>query len=261
VHALLHTFLDLASPDTTRMRELLATHSADALLLHAQRYLDFPLSRDASLAHWRRPVAADATLRLGAHAQRDADTWQIGGQPPLGRLDTATLHGLAALAQRHGSGTLRATPWQSVVLPDIRAHAVPAMLAELNALGLVCNPAPPIAHLIACAGSSGCAKSHADTKADALQLAALLPTSVDTPAQVHLSGCARSCAAAHCAPYTLLAVAPGAYDLYRRNDDNDDNRDDNHDGRLGFGECVARRMTIAQAADLLVHLTRSHPDA
>nr|WP_246290961.1 oxidoreductase [Paraburkholderia fynbosensis] len=245
VRALLHTFLDLAPADALRMRDLLATHCADTLLQHAQRYVDFPLSRDALLTEWRRSTTADAALRLGAHAQREAGMWHVGGQPPLGRLDAAALHGLAALARRHGNGTLRATPWQSVLLPDIPTHALPAALAELNALGLACDPAQPITRLIACAGSSGCAKSLADTKADALRLAARLPANVDA----HLSGCMRSCAAAHCAPYTLLAAAPGLYDVYRRN------------GSAGFGHCVAHRLTIAQAADLLAHLSRSDTDA
>lgn len=245
VRALLHAFIDLAPADATRMRHLLTTHCADAILQHAQRYVDFPLSRDASLADWHRSAPADAALRLGAHPQREEGMWHAGGQPPLGRLDAVTLHGLAALAQRHGNGTLRATPWQSVLLPDITTLALPGVLAELHALGLACDPAQPIARLIACAGSSGCAKSLADTKADALQLAARLPANAD----VHLSGCARSCAAAHCAPYTLLATAPGLYDLYRR------------DGQPGFGQCVARQLTIAQAADMLDHLARSDTDA
>ncbi|NYH16802.1 precorrin-3B synthase [Paraburkholderia bryophila] len=235
IRALLHTFLDLAAADATRMRHLLATHSADALLHHAQRYVDFPLSRDASLVDWQRGTAADATLRLGAQKQSQPDTWHAGGQPPLGRLDAATLHGLATLAQQHGDGTLRMTPWQSVLLPDIATHDVPAVLTGLTELGLATDPAQAVTRLIACAGSSGCAKSLADTKADALQLAPRLPAGAD----VHLSGCPRSCAAAHCAPYTLLAVAPGAYDLYRR------------DGQPGFGACVAHRLTIDQAADTL----------
>nr|WP_303621167.1 oxidoreductase [Paraburkholderia ginsengisoli] len=246
VRALLHTFLDLAPADATRMRHLLATHSVDTLLQHAQRYVDFPLSRDATLGNWRRSTPADATLRLGAHAQREPGTWHAGGQPPLGRLDVPTLHAVATLAQRYGNGTLRATPWQSVLLPDITTGALPAVLAELNALGLACDPAQPFARLIACAGSSGCAKGLADTKADALQLAAVLPANVD----VHLSGCTRSCAAAHRAPYTLLAVAPGLYDLYRRDDHGP-----------GFGRCVAYQLTIARAADLLDHLSRSDTDA
>jgi precorrin-3B synthase len=248
VRALLHTFLDLAAADATRMRHLLATHSVDALLQHAQTYVDFPLSRDPSLANWQRSAPADATLRLGAHAQRVVGMLHVGGQPPLGRLDAITLRGLAMLSQRQGNGTLRITPWQSVLLPDIAANTASSALAEMNALGLACDPAQPLTHLIACAGSTGCVKSFADTKADALLLADRLPAGVD----VHLSGCSRSCAAAHCAPYTLLAVAPGIYDLYRR------------DGQPGFGSCVAHQLTIEQAADMLdplAHLTRSPPDA
>jgi precorrin-3B synthase len=248
VRALLHTFLDLAAADATRMRHLLATHSVDTLLQHAQTYVDFPLVRDTSLANWQRATPADATLRLGAHTQRVVGLQHVGGQPPLGRLDAVTLHGLATLSQQRGNGTLRVTPWQSVLLPDIAANTAPAVLAEMNALGLACDPAQPITHLIACAGSTGCAKSLADTKADALRLADCLPDSVD----VHLSGCPRSCAAAHCAPYTLLAAAPGLYDLYRR------------DGQPGFGSCVAHQLTIEQAADMLdplAHSTRSPLDA
>ena len=245
VRALLHTFLDLADTHATRMRDLLATHSADAILEHAQRYVDFPLARDASLARWQHAPGADASLRLGAHIQRGANTWHVGGQPPLGRLSAAALHGLGALAQRYGNGTLRITPWQSVLLPDIPTQAVSTVLAKLGALGLACDPAQAITHVIACTGSQGCAKSLADTKADALQLAAQLPAGVD----VHLSGCPRSCAAAHCAPYTLLAAAPGFYDLYRR------------DGRSGFGQRVAHLLTIDEAADLLARLVRNKPDA
>ncbi|MGF6965096.1 precorrin-3B synthase [Paraburkholderia sp. WC7.3g] len=245
VRALLHTFLDLAAADATRMRDLLATHSADALLRHAQRYVDFPLARDASLSHWQRHIAADASLRLGAHAQRDDGTWHVGGQPSLGRIDAATLRQLAALAQQHGNGMLHATPWQSVLLPDIATTAVPAVLAKLSALELACDPAQAITHVIACAGSAGCANGLADTRSDALRLAECLPAGVD----VHLSGCPRSCAAAHRAPYTLLAAAPGRYDLYRR------------DGRPGFGQCVAPQLTIDEAAALLARLARSTPHA
>ena len=241
VRALLHTFLDLAAADATRMRHLLDTHSADAILQHAQTYVDFPLTRDATLGDWRRSTTADASLRLGAHAQRAEDTWHAGGQPPLGRTDAATLHGLAALAQQHGDGTLRITPWQSVLLPDIRTLSLPVVLAALNALGLACDCAKAITHLIACAGSTGCAKSLADTKADALNLAKRLPAGVD----VHLSGCPRSCAAAHCAPFTLLAAAPGMYDLFRR------------DQGPGFGQCVARQLTVEQAAETIARLVRS----
>jgi precorrin-3B synthase len=251
--ALLHTFLDLASADHTRMRHLLAAYPAQAVLQHAQRYVDFsltlPPSDEPALVAWRR-AKADPALRFGAHPQRVDNMWHVGGEPPLGRLDAATLRALASLSESAGSATLCMTPWQSIVLPDIATPAVPSTLARLAELGLICDPQHPLARLIACAGSTGCAKSMADTKADALRLAEQLPFPAGQATQVHLSGCARSCAAAHCAPYTLLAVAPGQYDLYRRDD-----------VTPGFGECVAHHLTIDQAALHLERLARSPLDA
>ncbi len=236
--ALLHTFLDLAKPGLSRMRELLAAHPVEKVMRHLLARIDFPLSRDEHLGAWRRSHA-DASLRLGAHAQRQQGLWHVGGQPPLGRLNAASLRRLAALASGRGGATLRMTPWQSVLLPDVPSRNAPAALAELRELGFACSPADPFARLIACAGSAGCAKGLADTKADALRLAPCLPPGT----QVHLSGCPRSCAAAHCAPHTLVAVAPGRYDLYQRD----------AQPEPGFGPCAARRLSIDEAA---AHLNR-----
>ncbi|WP_240702230.1 precorrin-3B synthase [Trinickia terrae] len=234
--ALLHTFLDLAGPaGVTRMRDLLAVHSIDEVMQRLQARLAFPLLRGEPIDAWRR-APADAALRLGAHPQREPGLRHAGGQPPLGRLNAPTLRGLATLARDLGNATLRMTPWQSVLLPGVPSHHVPDALAGFAALGLACSPDDPLARLIACAGSAGCAKGLADTKADALHLAGRLPAG----AQVHLSGCPRSCAAAHVAPHTLLATAPGRYDLYER------------DARQpGFGRCIAHHLTIDEAADHL----------
>ncbi len=84
----------------------------------------------------------------------------------------------------------------------------PAALASLAALGVVCTADAPLAHLVACTGSTGCARALADTKADALRaLAARLAEHGTAPLELHLSGCPRACAAALArAPLTLLAV-------------------------------------------------------
>nr|WP_322042388.1 precorrin-3B synthase [Paraburkholderia sp. J67] len=235
IHALLHAFLDLAQPGETRMREVVAAHGVPAVLQQAQRHARIDIER---VDNWRR-TRVDLGLRLGVHslnADENGAAGYVGCQPPLARLDAATLHGLATLAQTHADGMLRITPWQGAILPNVPQHAMPDALKRLQALGLITDDANPLARTIACTGSAGCAKSRADTKADALQLAAHLPR--DT--HVHLSGCERSCAAAHCAPFTLLAVAPGEYDLYER---------DAH--MASFGRLVARHLTIEAAARLL----------
>ncbi|MCP3705712.1 precorrin-3B synthase [Paraburkholderia sp. CNPSo 3274] len=245
MRALLHAFLDLAGVDATRMRDVLAAHSLDALLQRAQQHGDFALMRDNAALHaWRR-AASPADLRLGAHALHADGSGYVGAQPALGRIDAQTLRALAALAEDSSDATLRVTPWQGVLLPNVPAHAMAAALERLHALGLVVSRTNPLARLIACTGSTGCAKSHADTKADARRLAALLPPD----AEAHLSGCERSCAAAHCAPFTLLASAPDHYDLYQRDDT-----------QSGFGQLVARNLTIEAAALALAQRPRSTQD-
>jgi precorrin-3B synthase len=252
VDALLHTFLDLAAPDELRMRDLLARQPATAVLAHIEARGNVPLLRDEYVRAWRRP-RAQPSLRFGAHPQREPGMSHVGGAPALGRIDAPTLRALAALSQEAGNGTLRMTPWQSVLMTDIRTGTAPFVLDRLASLGFACDRAQPFARLIACTGLPGCAKGHADTKADARQLALRLPAGVE----VHLSGCTRSCAAAHPVPFTLLAVAPGRYDLYQR--DHAHTADAVFD--TGFGKLVAQHLTIEHAADLLDRLSRSFSDA
>jgi precorrin-3B synthase len=248
IQALLHAFLDLASANEKRMRDVLATHSLRALLERAQQYAGFALVGDENTPPaWRR-AASDPDLRLGAHALHADGRGYVGAQPVLGRIDATMLHALADLTEQAGDSTLRITPWQGLLLPGVAVNAMPAVLDRLRALGLVCTRAEPLARLIACTGSTGCSKSRADTKADARRLAALLPAAPHE-AEVHLSGCERSCAAAHCAPFTLLACAPGRYDLYRHDDT-----------ATGFGLLVASDLTIEAAAHALAQRPWSPPD-
>ncbi|KVE33977.1 precorrin-3B synthase [Burkholderia sp. TSV86] len=243
VRALITSFVELAPAGATRMRDWLALHPADQLLSHAEARLPFALRRDPGLAGWRR-VRAEPARRFGIEPERDPARCFVGGQPPLGRLDAARLDALAALADSHGDGTLRITPWQSVMLAGVARDAAHDALARLTALGFVCDALAPLAHVVACAGASGCARAHADTKADALALAARLTA----PAELHISGCARSCAMPRAAAHTLVATAAGHYDLYRR------------DGAAGFGAAVARHLTIDEAAAVLARRARPIED-
>lgn len=200
VQAVLNAFLDLAAPVQTRMRDVFSTCSVEAFLERISSTVD--IARNVN--NWRRQPS-DPLLRFGVLQQKDADAVSIGAQVPLGRLKADTLTALADLAPR-----LRMTPWQSVLLLDVMPDDAAAVMKKLEACGLIVDPGLPMARVIACTGSQGCAKSLADTQSDAEQLATLMPFSTD----VHLSGCARSCAAAHPIAHTLLATAPGRYDLF-----------------------------------------------
>ncbi|MDB5994738.1 MAG: precorrin-3B synthase [Pseudomonas sp.] len=240
----LELFLDLARPDQTRMRHLLAELPVEDFLAQlVGRLTEHPVG----VTDWRRSTSSE--LHIGAYPQRQNGFVYIGAGVPLGRLDSPMLRGAAQLAKACGDGSLRFTPWQSLLLPNVPLNDVPAVTDALRQLGFLCDIQQSLAHLIACTGSAGCAKGLADTKDDALQLAALLQRHGHA-LSVHLSGCSRSCAAAHVAPVTLLAVAPGHYDLYFR------------DAALpGFGALHARNLTIEAVATLLDARSRSPLDA
>nr|WP_279608449.1 precorrin-3B synthase [Burkholderia cenocepacia] len=240
VRALLLAFLDLAPADVTRMRALLATCDERTLLARAAHYLPFPLAADPALADWRR-TRVDPALRFGPAPSRDAARCSVGAQFALGRLDAAQLERLAALAEADGDGTLSMTPWQGVFMHGVPNERAAAMREALASLGLVCAASDPLATLVACTGSAGCAKARADTKHDALALAAR----VGHPLDVHLTGCERHCALPHPAAHTLVAVAPAHYDLYRR------------DAAAGLGAPLARHLTIDQAAVRLMDARHS----
>ena len=243
VVAVLEVFLERARPDQTRMRHLLAECPLDEFLAHlAERVPLMPVTE------WQRDASA-GILHIGAHSQRDAGQVYVGAVPPLGRLDPAMLRGVARLAREKGDGSVRFTPWQSLLLPAVQRVDAPYVIHSLEQLGLQCSADDALARLIACTGSTGCGKGLADTKGDARQLAALLQRHGHA-LNVHLSGCMRSCAAAHRAPITLLAVSAGRYDLYFCDA-----------AQPGFGALHARSLTIEAVAALLDDRSRSPLDA
>jgi precorrin-3B synthase len=237
VHACLDLFLHHATPDQTRMRHLLKQLPVTAFLDELQARLPFELQQDAEVFYWRRP-ASKAWAHLGVRAQRQPGLVHVGAAPVLGRLSAAQLAAVAHLAK----DALYLTPWQSLLLRDVPVAEADVLVHALNTVGLLTDSNAPLARIIACSGSTDCSKGLAASKTDALELAQLLAGRVPTD-QVHLSACPRSCAAAHTAPHTLLAVAAGHYDLYERDS-----------SAPGFGRLLARNLTILEAADTLAAL-------
>ncbi len=245
VLAVLELFLDIARPEQVRMRHLLAEQSPEQMLQQLQMRLGFPLRADQKVTRWQRPAIV-AHQHIGIYPQHEPDNVAVGGVVPLGRLNPTMLTAIAQLAVDFGDGSLRLTPWQSLLLPNVPAGQAQQVLSGLQTAGLLCSAELPLAQIIACTGSPDCAKGQADTKADARLLAGHLQRSGISRA-VHLSACKRSCAAAHLAAVTLLAVSPGHYDLYFRDA-----------GQPGFGALQARDLTIEAAGALLIADSRSN---
>ncbi|NWE73905.1 precorrin-3B synthase, partial [Pseudomonas gingeri] len=99
--------------------------------------------------HWQRPAATDLR-HIGTYPQRQPGLVHIGAVFPLGRLDAPMLDGVARLALQQGDGSLRLTPWQSLLLPNIREEDAASVTARLRQLGLLCDADQALARIIAC---------------------------------------------------------------------------------------------------------------
>ncbi len=207
----LSMFLDMASrsPEVTRLRHLLPRVSRAAFLDHLSKRLGLSANLGNKAHRWRRRAPIE-TGHVGIRDQRQDGWTSVGAVPPLGRLSPDAMTRLGNLAAEHG-GELRLTPWQSVMVPNVGKERAGRVVESLKSMGLICTPDHPLATTIACAGSTGCTRGRADTKADALLLA-----DAHDAGWLHLSACERSCASAGVAGLTLLASATGTYDLFVR---------------------------------------------
>jgi len=190
-----------------RLKYVLDRLGLDRFLAETEKHLGAKLRRVPSSALGRRgPVLKHA--HIGVHAQRQAGLNYIGLVLPVGRLTAAQMRGVAALADTYGSGTLRLTVWQNLLISDISDHAVPAVTAEIERLGLACSASNIRGALVACTGNTGCKFSATDTKGQALVLAAHLESRValDQPVNIHLTGCPHSCAQHYVGDIGLLGV-------------------------------------------------------
>jgi ferredoxin-nitrite reductase len=150
-------------------------------------------------------VGKDGNYHLGVHLQSQPDRYYLGVVLPLGRWNRSQVSGLAEIADRYGSGNLRLTPWQNIILPDIQGIDLERVQRLITDLGLIHTANHPSSLLRACAGSTGCKFGATDTQRDAIDLANYLAANykLDLPLNIHFSGCDRSCAQHDRADITL----------------------------------------------------------
>jgi ferredoxin-nitrite reductase len=118
------------------------------------------------------------------------------------------LRELVQLSKTFGSSELRLTPWQTILLPDIPDQQVVEVLQHLASLGLSVSDNRVAAAIVACGGKPGCAASKTQTQTHAIALAKSFNQhlTLESPVNIHLTGCPKSCAQPSPAEITLLGT-------------------------------------------------------
>jgi ferredoxin-nitrite reductase len=147
------------------------------------------------------------TAHIGIHAQKQAGLNWIGVAVPVGRLTVAQMRGLADVARDMGDGDIRLTVWQNLLISGVPTEKLELARRKIEELGLAIEANAIRAGLVACTGNTGCKFAASDTKRHAEEIARWCETRValDTPVNIHLTGCHHSCAQHFVSEIGLLA--------------------------------------------------------
>jgi ferredoxin-nitrite reductase len=120
----------------------------------------------------------------------------IGLVFPTGKITTDQMRGIAKVAHDLGDGDIRLTVWQNLLISGVKDENVATVVAALDAIGISTKATAIRAGLVACTGSKGCRFAASDTKGHAEAIAEHCEARVqlDSPVNIHLTGCHHSCA-------------------------------------------------------------------
>ena len=138
---------------------------------------------------------------------------------PPGDMTDFQMDKVAELSERFGFAEIRVTHTQNLVLPDVKASDVPALFAELQALGLATANANKVTDLIACPGLDYCALANARSIPIALELMQRFED-IDYQndlgeLQVKISGCINACGHHHVGHIGILGIDKQGEEFYQ----------------------------------------------
>ncbi|MFB6171064.1 MAG: nitrite/sulfite reductase [Haloarculaceae archaeon] len=176
-------------------------------------YVDFELQtagEDRREQYTYNAGHGDHGDHVGVHEQPDGD-YYVGLNVLVGRMGVADVRELADLADEYGSGEVRLTQRQNVIVTDVPEADLDDLLAEPLLETYEPDPHPFMRGSIACTGTEFCSLSIVETKNRMVRYARWLRANVDLPDpvedfHVHLSGCTASCAQPQIADVSLRGM-------------------------------------------------------
>jgi len=178
--------------------------------------------------------------------QRDGTHSAVGLCVPVGRVSSTRFSQVVALARRYGTGELRLTHQQNLLIPHVPDNQLPEVLVEpLVANELRSDPAPFTRGVQTCTGKEFCGLAKVRTKQRAGEIVELLNSHIDATGlgedlRVHFAGCSSTCAQHQIVDIGIEGV------LKRVDGEMVEAMDIRIGGRLGpdprFGEVVAKKI-------------------
>src|SRR5439155_634711 len=133
---------------------------------------------------------------VGIHAQKQDGYVYAGVAVLRGRLPAEQMRIVADLAERYGTGELRTTTMQNLLILNVRRQRAEALAREIEATGLRLAASAFWRGTIACTGTEFCKLALTETKGFARWLVDELERRLpgfDQHVKIHITGCPNSC--------------------------------------------------------------------
>jgi ferredoxin-nitrite reductase len=208
--AIVRAFIDTGDRTNrlkARLKYVIDGMGMDKFLALVEEKLGGTLTRVDAGALAPRP-GFDRMAHIGVHRQKQEGLNWIGVSLPLGKATCEQMRGLARIARELGDGEIRLTVWQNLLISGVRDESVDLAVAAIETMGLAVKTSQVRAGLIACTGNAGCKFAASDTKRHAAAIADWCDqrVEVNTPLNIHLTGCHHSCAQHYISDIGLIAA-------------------------------------------------------
>ncbi len=192
-----------------RLKHLLEKWSLEDYLVATEKLLGYSPHRtplDPAALHY--PFTDVPHSHIGAYPQKQPGYSYLGVALPAGQATPKQLLRLADLADHYGSGEIRLTVWQNLIIPHIPTTYVETVKKETRRIGFDWKQSNLSSGVIACTGNKYCKFSATDTKGHALDLIRYLERRIglDVPVNIHFTGCPHSCAQHYMGDIGLLGA-------------------------------------------------------
>lgn len=150
----------------------------------------------------------DKRNHLGIHKQKQAGFNYAGLNIPVGRLSAHDMLEIARLAEVYGSGEIRFTVEQNIIIPNIPDSSLTTFFTEGILEKFAVNPGLLMGSLVSCTGAQFCNFALIETKNRALEMIKSLESelTLSRPVRIHWTGCPNSCGQPQVADIGLMGT-------------------------------------------------------
>ena len=153
-------------------------------------------------------ITWDKRDHIGIYPQKQSGLNYVGLHVPVGRLQASDLFDLARIAEVYGSGELRLTVEENVIIPNVPDSRIESLVKEPLLQRFSIEPAPLMRALVSCTGAKFCNFALIETKSRAVAMIEELDVelSLPKPIRIHWTGCPNSCGQPQVADIGLMGT-------------------------------------------------------